>query len=220
MNSTKVILVDDHPLVLQGFKVTLESIPSIEVVGTSDSGEKALGLIREKKPDIVFLDIMLPGFNGLELLRQLKETEESLRVIFITASDSDLYLVEALRQGASGYLSKDSSKALIEAALRGALADGITLSGELVKKAFGAISQAAVNLRKHGGKATGVVDVSTREIDVLRLLAKSKSDVAISKELSTTQEAVKEMVLSLRKKLGTRDRLTTAIEAMRLGLIE
>lgn len=219
MEKTKVVLVDDHPLVLQGFKVILESLEGVEVVATSDNGEDGMKLILEHQPDIALLDIMLPGSSGLELMRQLQEHQTRLKVIFITASDSEVYLADALRQGASGYLSKDSSKVLIECAVRGAQADGVMLSASLVGKAFGAISKVTGTLRRPG-VGEPLVDLSTRKIDVLRLIAQGKSDAVVRKELTLTDEAVKEMVLNLRKKLGTRDRISTALQGMRLGLVE
>ena len=222
MSKIRVALIDDHPLVLQGFKVTLESIEGFLVVGTAANGEDGMALVLKEEPDVVLMDIMLPGSSGLEVMRQLKEKLPNLHVILITASDSDLYLVEALRYGASGYLSKDASKALIEFAVRGAVQEGITLSALLVNKAFGAISKAAVNLQTPGSgrKGPSMVELTPREIDVLRLIAQGKTDSAISKELSMSEEAVKRQVQALRQSLGTRDRISTAIQGIRLGLIE
>lgn len=218
MTNARIVLVDDHPLVLQGFKVTLESIDGIEIVGTADNAEDGEATILDTKPDVALLDIMLPGKSGLELMRQLKEKLPELQVIFITASDSDLYLVEALRQGAAGYLSKDSSRDLIELAIRGALVEGVMLAAPLVSKAFGSISQAASSLKRPGSKT--MVELTTREIDVLRLISQGKSDKVIREELASNEHEIREHVLSLRKKLGTKDRLTTALQGMRLGLVE
>jgi DNA-binding NarL/FixJ family response regulator len=218
MKNVSVVLVDDHPMILQGFKAMLESIDGLEVAGTADNAEDGKSVIAESKPDVALLDIMLPGVSGLELLKQLKETVPDLQVIFITASDSDLYLVEALRYGAAGFLSKDSSRELIELSIRGAMAEGVTLSAPLVKKAFGAISTAASSLKGPGNKT--MAELTTREIDVLRLISQGKSDNAIREELASSDREIREHVLSLRKKLGTKDRLTTALQGMRLGLVE
>ncbi|MCA9776719.1 MAG: response regulator transcription factor [Candidatus Eremiobacteraeota bacterium] len=218
MKTMKVVLVDDHPLVLQGFKATLDSIDGMEVVGVADNAKTGEEVIEKHNPDVALLDIMLPGNSGLDLMKSLQEKLPDLKVIFITASDSDLYLVEALRYGAAGFLSKDSSKDLIELSIRGALAGGVILAAPLVGKAFGAIAQAAPQVRKPG--SASMVDLSTREIDVLRLVAQGKSDNQIRKELNLGEHEIKEYVLTLRKKLGTKDRLTTALQGVRLGLVE
>ena len=217
MANIKVVIVDDHPLVLQGFKATIDSIEGMEVAGVGDNAETGKQVIEEQSPDIALLDIMLPGYSGLDLMKTLQEKNPGLKVIFITASDSDLYLVESLRYGAAGYLSKDSSKELIELS-RGALAGGVILAAPLVNKAFGAISQAAPQVRKPG--SASMVELSTREIDVLRLVAQGKSDNQIRKDLNLGEHEIKEYNLTIRKKLGTKDRLTTALQGVRMGLVE
>jgi len=218
MANIKVVIVDDHPLVLQGFKATIDSIEGMEVAGVGDNAETGKQVIEEQSPDIALLDIMLPGYSGLDLMKTLQEKNPGLKVIFITASDSDLYLVESLRYGAAGYLSKDSSKELIELSIRGALAGGVILAAPLVNKAFGAISQAAPQVRKPG--SASMVELSTREIDVLRLVAQGKSDNQIRKDLNLGEHEIKEYNLTIRKKLGTKDRLTTALQGVRMGLVE
>jgi DNA-binding NarL/FixJ family response regulator len=145
-----------------------------------------------------------------------------LNVILITASDSDLYLVEALRYGARGFLTKDSSRLLVQHAVHGAMQSGVMLSSVLVDKAFGAIARAAVNLGrpKESQGLPSMVELTTREIDVLRQIAKGKTNAAIGKELSMSDEQVKTHVQSLMGKIGARDRITAALQGMRLGLVE
>jgi DNA-binding NarL/FixJ family response regulator len=222
MSNIRVALVDDHPVILQGFKAMLESMEGIEVVGTSDDGTEGLQMILRERPDVALLDIMLPGFSGLEVMRQLKEQVPELNVILITASDSDLYLVEALRYGARGFLTKDSSRLLVQHAVHGAMQSGVMLSSVLVDKAFGAIARAAVNLGrpKESQGLPSMVELTTREIDVLRQIAKGKTNAAIGKELSMSDEQVKTHVQSLMGKIGARDRITAALQGMRLGLVE
>lgn len=200
----------------------LESMDGIEVAGVADNGSAGLEMILKEKPDVALMDIMLPGISGLEVLRQLKKELPELRVVLITASDSDLYLVEALRYGAAGFLTKDSSKMLVQYALHGAMQSGVMLAAELVDKAFGAIARAAVNLGKPkaSGGLPSVVEMTTREIDVLRLIAQGKTNAAIGKTLSMADETVKGHVQSIMSKLGTRDRIQAAVQGMRLGLVE
>lgn len=222
MENIRVVLVDDHPVILQGFKAMLQSMEGIEVAGVADNGSDGLDMIRKERPDVALMDIMLPGISGLEVLKQLKKELPELRVVLITASDSDLYLVEALRYGAAGFLTKDSSRMLVQYAIHGAMQSGVMLAAELVDKAFGAIARAAVNLGKPraAGGLPSVVELSTREIDVLRLIAQGKTNAAIGKALSMADEAVKGHVQSIMSKLGTRDRIQAAVQGMRLGLVE
>jgi DNA-binding NarL/FixJ family response regulator len=222
MKNIRVVLVDDHPVILQGFKAMLDSMDGIEVVGVSDNGSEGMALILKERPDVALMDIMLPGASGLEVMRQLKTELPELRVILITASDSDLFLVEALRYGAAGYLTKDSSRKLLQHAVEGAMESGVMLAAELVDKAFGAIARAAVNLGrpKQAGGLPSMVEMTTREIDVLRLIAQGKTNVAIAKSMSLADETVKTHVQSILLKLGVRDRIQAALQGMRLGLVE
>jgi DNA-binding NarL/FixJ family response regulator len=222
MKNIRVVLVDDHPVILQGFKAMLESLDGIEVAGVSDNGPDGMAMILKEKPDVALMDIMLPGSSGLEVMRQLKKELPQLKVVLITASDSDLYLVEALRYGASGFLTKDSSRQLLQHAVQGAMESGVMLAAELVDKAFGAIARAAVNLGKpkEAGGLPSMVELTTREIDVLRKIAQGKTNAAIGKALSMSDEQVKTHVASLMSKLGTRDRVSAALQGMRLGLVE
>lgn len=222
MKNIRVVLVDDHPVILQGFKAMLESMDGIEVAGVSDNGVDGLAMILKEKPDVALMDIMLPGSSGLEVMRQLKEQLPALRVVLITASDSDLYLVEALRYGAAGFLTKDSSRLLLQYAVHGAMESGVMLAAELVDKAFGAIARAAVNLGKpkEAGGLPSVIELTTREIDVLRLIAQGKTNAAIGKALSMADETVKTHVQAIMSKLGVRDRIGAAVQGVRLGLVE
>ena len=141
----RVLVVDDHPVILQGLRGMLSALEDIEVVGEAVTGTDAIEKAEELKPDVLLMDVRLPEQNGLEAMRRLRETDPDVKVVFITVSDSDLYLVEALRWGANGYLTKDSSSALIGNAIRSATMGGCLLSETLLNKAFGAVARAAVN---------------------------------------------------------------------------
>lgn len=218
-----IVIVDDHPMILAGIKAMVESIEDLNVVGTSDDGAAGVELILEKKPDVALLDVRLPNLNGLEALRRLKEKIPELVVILITASESDLYLVEALRYGASGYLTKDSSRELIRHTVRAALAGGTTISAALMDKAFGLIARSAVNLATPDlgdNELPDLVDLTPRELDVLMRLAKGKTNRAIAKDLHLAEVTIKKHVQSILEKMGVRDRTQAALRGVRLGLID
>lgn len=218
-----MVVVDDHPMILAGLKAMIESIDGFQVVATSDDGEAAIKLIEEKKPDVALLDVRLPNLNGLEAMRRLKQTLPELCVILITASNSDLYLIEALRYGASGYLTKDSSPELIKHTVMSAMAGGTTINSALIDKAFGLIARSAVNLTKPDlgdNDLPDLVDLTPRELDVLMRLATGKTNRGIAKDLHLAEVTVKKHVQSILEKMGVRDRTQAALRGVRLGLID
>lgn len=223
-DTIKVLLVDDHPMILRGLHGMLRDLPDIDVVGTAESGEDALEKVGELEPDVLLMDVRLPDVNGLEVMRRVKEKNDDLRVILITVSDSDLYLVEALRWGADGYLMKDSSRDLIADAVRSAVQGGATISKALITKAFGAIARAAKNLVSPEGPndedLPPLVELTPRELDVLRLVAKGMTNRAICRELNLAEVTIKKHVQSIMGKMGVRDRTQAALRGVRLGLID
>lgn len=218
----KVLVVDDHPVILQGLQGMLASLDGIEVVGEARGGQEAIDRSLEVQPDVVLMDVRLPDLNGLEAMRRLREKLPEVKVVFITVSDSDLYLVEALRWGANGYLTKGSSQELIGDAIRGAVRGGCLLSEALVQKAFGAIARAAVNLGKPEveGELPPIVELTPRELDVLRLVAKGMTNRTICKELNLAEVTIKKHVQSIMGKMGVKDRTQAALRGVRLGLID
>ena len=218
-----IVVVDDHPMILAGLKAMIDNIEGFKVVATSDDGEKALEVIEKEKPDVALLDVRLPNLNGLEAMRRLKQSLPDLHVILITASNSDLYLVEALRYGASGYLTKDSSPDLIKHTVMSALAGGTTINTALIDKAFGLIARSAVNLAKPNlgdNDLPDLVDLTPRELDVLMRLASGKTNKGIAKDLHLAEVTVKKHVQSILEKMGVRDRTQAALRGVRLGLID
>lgn len=221
--NVSIILVDDHPMILAGLKAMIDSIEGFEVMDTSTDGASAVELILEKKPDVALLDVRLPNLNGLEALRRLKESLPDLAVILITASDSDLYLIEALRYGASGYLTKDSSRELIRHTVHCALAGGTTITSTLLDKAFGLVARSAVNLASPNigeDDLPDLVELTPRELDVLIRLAEGKTNRAIASDLHLAEVTIKKHVQSILEKMGVRDRTQAALRGVRLGLID
>lgn len=218
----KVLVIDDHPVILKGLQGMLSGLQDLEVVGEASSGPEAIAKTEELNPDVLLMDVRLPELNGLEAMRRLRETRPDLKVVFITVSDSDLYLVEALRWGANGYLTKDSSQELIGNAIRSALQGGCLISESLLNKAFGAVARAAVNLGKPAieGELPPIVQLTPRELDVLRLVAKGMTNRAICKELNLAEVTIKKHVQSIMSKMGVKDRTQAALRGVRLGLLE
>jgi DNA-binding NarL/FixJ family response regulator len=214
-----VLLVDDHPVVREGIRAMLTGEPGIAVVGEASSGEEALLKASELNPNVVLTDIRMPGMGGMETTRQIKKAHPRVSVIVLTMYDSEMYLVEAIRSGASGYVTKDCSRELLCQAVRAVVEGGALVDSRLLRQAIQGLL--------HTGKGMGdAVDsslpsrLSPREQDVLRLLAQGNANKDICAELNLAEVTVKKHVQSLIGKLGVSDRTQAAILGVRLGVVQ
>ena len=219
----RIVIVDDHPVILHGLKGMLAELDGLEVVGAAESGREALAQVETLRPDVVLMDVRLPDMNGLEVTRRIKESWPEVQVVLITVLDSELYLVEALRWGASGYLSKDSSRELIADALCSAARGGTLISTSLVQKAFGALARATATLGPAPSEEDSLpplVELTPRELDVLRLVSLGRSNRSIGQDLSLAEVTVKKHLQSIMSKMGVSDRTQVALRGVRLGLVD
>jgi DNA-binding NarL/FixJ family response regulator len=218
--SIKIVVVDDHELVLEGLKSLL--VDEFNLVGGATSGLQAISLVDEQEPDVVVMDVRLPDVNGLECMRRMRVTHPELKVILLTAFESDLYLVEALRWGVNGYLLKDTCISLISHAIRAATRGGCLLPESLLAKAFGALARAAVNLPRPAEEngLPRIVTLTPRELDVLRHLSRGSTNREIAEQLHLAEVTVKKHVQSILSKMGVKDRIQAALQGVRLGLVD
>lgn len=218
-SSIRVLLVDDHPVVCDGLRTMLAGEAGIEVVGEASCGEEALDKTAELKPHVVLMDIRMPGMSGIEATQRLKKAHPTTSVIMLTMYDSEVYVVEAIRCGAAGYLTKDSSRELICHAVRSAADGGTLVRSGLLRQAIQGMLRMPKDLKEPS--ASLLVDhLTPRELEVLRLLAQGHANKAISAELSLAEVTVKKHVQSIIGKLGASDRTHAAILSVRLGLVE
>ena len=194
----RVLIVDDHPAVRRGLRTFLELAGGLEVIGEAADGPTALELVAEAGPDVVLLDIMLPGMDGVDVLHELRRREVPARVLVVTSFPDRL--LAAVRAGARGYLSKDVDPAALVAAVRSVHAGHLLLEPE-------ALSALA------GGSV-----LTARERDVLALLAEGRSNREIARALVVAEKTVKTHVSSILQKLGVADRTQAALYAVRSGL--
>ena len=150
---TTIILVDDHELFRQGLQLLLETQPDFRVAGQAAGGQEALALAEKIHPDIIVLDMLMPGMNGLETIRALRERAPQSRIMVLSMSDEGVYVRKAMQEGAQAYILKDSSSEDLVAAVRSVLAGGQYLSPRLVARAVKALSETA---RRHGLTAEGL----------------------------------------------------------------
>jgi len=201
-----VLLVDDHELVRAGLRTFLELQPDMTVVGEAASGEQALALVAGVKPDIVLLDLVLPGMSGVETVRRLRLTHPEVKVVVLTSFAGQDSVLPAVRAGVAGYLLKDVGPAELAEALRSVHAGGSPLHPRV----------AATVLRQ----VTSDVDPLTpREREVLRLIARGLSNRLIARELVLSEKTVKTHVSAVLAKLGVADRTQAALLAVRDGVI-
>ena len=204
----RVMLVDDHALVRSAVRQALTA-PDIEVVGEAATAEETLAMAPELRPDVLLLDINLPGTDGLRLLRELAPRLPDTRIVMLTVSDSRRDLVEAIRHGAAGYVTKDLSPDALQRAVRGVRAGELPMSRTMA---------ADVVRRLATGTGRGVVPVedellpglSDREAEVLGHLAEGLTDREIAERLGISPRTVETHVGSILHKLGVRNRAQAA----------
>ncbi|WBQ06182.1 response regulator [Kribbella sp. CA-293567] len=213
--SVRVLVVDDQAVVRAGFAAIVDAEQDLTVVGQAGDGAKAVSLAAEVDPDVVLMDIRMPGLDGLSATRLLTGLGERPRVLVLTTFDLDEYVYEALRSGASGFLLKDARAEDLLTAIR-VIAAG---DGMLAPAVTGRLIQAFAK----GGPAIGMNAVleklTPRELEVLTLVAAGLSNAEIGEKLGVTVGTVKTHVNALLAKIGARDRVQATIMAYDLGLV-
>jgi DNA-binding NarL/FixJ family response regulator len=206
----RVLIADDHPMVRQGLRVFLELEPDLEVVGEASDGAEAAALTAELLPDVVLLDLVMPGVDGLSALETLAEHGLADRALVVTSFGEYRSALPALRAGARGYISKDVDPAALATAVR-AVAAGHVLLGPQVAEAL--IAQAV-----GGGPVVGASQgpqLTAREREVLEHIAAGRSNREIAKSLRLAEKTVKTHVSNILMKLGVADRTQAALWAVR-----
>ncbi len=213
----RVLLVDDQKLMREGLRVLLEMEPDLEVVGEAGDGEAALAAYAEHQPDVVLMDIRMPGMDGVEATWRLRERWPEARVIILTTFDDDEYVFEGLRAGALGYLLKDVSGRELAEAVRTVAGGGALIEPSVARKVVAEFARLAPPARPaDAGLAEPLTD---REQEILQLLAQGLSNREIAQRLFLAEGTVKNYVTSILQKLGVRDRTQAALRARELGLL-
>lgn len=198
------MLVDDHPAFRKGMAALIESEPGFEVAAEADNGNDALTLYREKKPDVVLMDLRLPQLGGVEATIAIRKEFPDARIIVLTTFDADEDIYRALQSGAKSYLLKDTPEDELATVIRSVYV-GQSVLPPKVAELFAA-RQKRPNL-------------TNRELDVLQSLVKGRSNKEISAALFVSEDTVKSHLKSLFAKLGVKDRTEAAITAIRHGIV-
>ena len=213
----RVAIADDQQLVRNGVRMILEGEPDIEVVGEAGNGEEAADLVEREQPDVLLIDVRMPGEDGIAAAKRILSRSATTRVLMLTTFDLDEYVFEALRAGASGFLLKDMSGEDIVTAVRQAARGGDSLLAPAVTRRL--IERFAGRQKSVRRSSAVIGDLTNRELDVLRLLARGLSNAEIGAHLSIGETTVKTHVARLLMKLELRDRTQAVIFAYEAGLV-
>ena len=209
----KVIICDDQAVVRDGLELLLKLEGDIEVVGLAQDGAEALELAAKAAPDLVLMDLKMPGMNGVEATRRLCALYPQLKVLVLTTFDDDEWVFDAIRAGASGYLLKDTPREKVIEALRGTAAGKTYVDPVVAGKLLGQVAS------RQDRPATLITDKLTgREVEVLRLIARGLSNAEIAERLHLSEGTIRNHVSTLFSKLEVADRTQAAILAIRHGL--
>lgn len=216
MEKIRVLIADDHPLLRQGLRQTLELSDELEVVGEAADGKVTVELAAALQPDVILMDITMPGMNGVDASREIKERFPDMGIIILTIHDTEEYLMEAVRVGVNGYVLKDIEPEgllrAIQACHRGETYLQPTLAGKLMS---------GVSRREQEGRSQDPFEVLTeRELEVLRLMSEGVSNREIGLRLYIAEKTVKNHTTNIFRKMGVSDRTQAVIEAIRRGWVK
>ena len=208
----RVLVVDDHELLRAGLVTVLASDPAIEVVAQAPDGPTAVSLAMDLRPDVVLMDVEMPGGDGITAIAQLRERAPDVRCLVLTMFDLDDYVMEALSAGAAGFLLKTTDPAVLTASVRSCAAGETTLGPSVIARLVDSyVAHPSI-------PAPGLDQLTQRELDVLRSMAEGLSNAEIADELFLAETTVKTHVARILAKLGVRDRVQAVVLAHRSGM--
>ena len=223
---TGIVVADDHEVVRAGFAALLGTQPDFDVLGTASDGAAAVAVCRELRPDVVLMDVRMPGIDGIEATRQLMAGQDPPRVLILTTFDLDEYVFDALRAGASGFLLKDATAERLFDAVRVVAAGDALLAPAVTRRLiseFARIRPPAATTATAASAATtapaALAALTPRETEVLRLVAAGLSNQEIAGRLVVTEETVKTHVSRVLAKLGLHGRSQAVVAAYESGLV-
>lgn len=209
----KILLCDDQAVIRDGLEMLLNLEKDFQVVGTAQDGAEAVELASQKMPDLILMDLKMPGTNGIEATRQIHSKFPNMKILVLTTYDDDEWVFDAIRAGASGYLLKDTPRQKIIEAIRGTMDGKSFLDPAIAGKLM---NQVASNQKRPTSLLTE--KLTERELDVLRLIAKGFNNNDIAGQLHLSEGTVRNHVSAILEKLGVSDRTQAAVIAIQHGL--
>jgi NarL family two-component system response regulator LiaR len=213
-DSITVLIVDDHSVVRQGIRAFLEAQSDLNIVGEAASGEEAIHLAQELIPDVVLMDLVMPGMNGVEATREIKRLSPRTQVVVLTSFHEDEHVFPALRAGALSYTLKEIRSGELADIVRKAAQGESVLHPRVAARVIQEVREAKRNI------PPAFADLTQRELDVLRLIAEGNSNTAIAEKLVLSEKTVKGHVSNILSKLHMEDRTQAAVFAWQQGFME
>jgi DNA-binding NarL/FixJ family response regulator len=214
----RVLICDDQAVVCEGLQVILDSAPDIEVVGIAYDGHQAIAHVAEKHPDLVLMDLKMPGMNGVRAIREIMKLHTQIRVLVLTTYDENEWVFDAIRSGASGYLLKNIDPQDLIKAVRGTMSGQTFVDPNVAGKLFFHLNLAERGLPTAADEIKAA-NLTERELDILKLLAQGCTNEQIADQLYLSMGTVRNYVSTIFTKLNVTDRTQAALLAARYGLI-
>src|SRR5690349_3385241 len=221
MNAIRILIADDHPVFRFGLRALLNAMPDTEVVGEVTTGEDVIALAGSVRPDVILMDINMPGVNGIEATRRIRETNPEIRILMVTMLEDDSVFA-AMRAGARGYVVKGAEPAEVLRAIR-AVADGEAIFSPGVAERvihYFATPPAAVGESARSAESVVFPDLTEREREVLALIARGLTNGAIAEQLVLSPKTVRNYITEIFSKLQVADRAQAIIRARNAGLVQ
>jgi NarL family two-component system response regulator LiaR len=213
-NTISILIVDDHEVVRRGIRAYLDTIPDFKVVGEATSGEEAIQMVKEYIPDVVLMDLIMPGMDGVETTRQVKNISPRTQVVVLTSYHEDAHIFPALKAGAISYILKDMRMDKLVEALHRAYQGEVTLHPRVAARVL-------QNIRGDNAEDKQLfTELTERELDVLRLIANGLSNSQIAEKLVISENTVKGHVSNILSKLHLADRTQVAVYAWQRGIVQ
>lgn len=211
---TSILIADDHEVVRNGIRSYLETISDFQVVGEASSGEETLGLVTELIPDIVLLDLIMPGMDGIETTRRVKQISPRTQVVVLTSYHEDVHIFPALKAGAISYILKDMKMEKLVDVLHRAVQGEVTLHPRVAARVL-------QNIRGENSEEQPLfTELTDRETDVLKLIANGLTNSQIAEKLVISENTVKGHVSNILSKLHLADRTKVAVYAWQQGIVQ
>jgi DNA-binding NarL/FixJ family response regulator len=214
----RIVIADDQELVRYGMRLVLEADEGLEVVGEAEDGAIAVAAAERLRPDVVLMDVRMPGMDGIEATRRITEMLPETRILVLTTYDLDDYAFGALRAGASGFLLKDTRPAALVGAIR-AVADGDAVVAPRVTAKLIELASPGLSAPRRPDVDTALAPLTAREREVLRYIGEGETNGEIAERLFLSESTVKTHVGRILSKLGLRDRVQAVILAYDVGLV-
>jgi DNA-binding NarL/FixJ family response regulator len=211
--AARILIADDQTLFRAGLARLLDEDPRVEVVGQAADGLEAVKQAAKLKPDVILMDLKMPGIDGIEATRQIAEADPTAKVIVLTTFETDSQVIQALKAGASGYVLKDSSAAAIVSSIVAVMSGERVMASAVANRVLEMLTGTATPKEFYDG-------LTNREIEILKLLANGMANKQIAYRLKISEKTVRNHVSNMYEKLGIYDRSQAVLYAVRKGLVE